>query len=117
MAGPKRPQDRIELAGAEREVSPSCFQKPVTENGFGKTAEDLGKRFATDWPASATQTVAGGGEQAWNRVPDAGAAERKPKNTSALTELEMANNRPTPDRGGKAPAAAHRSADLGHGAS
>ena len=43
VAGPKRPQDRIELPNLKREFV-STFSKPVTENGFGKPAEDLAKR-------------------------------------------------------------------------
>jgi len=35
VAGPKRPQDRIELSGLRREFF-GAFQRPVTENGFGK---------------------------------------------------------------------------------
>ena len=36
VAGPKRPQDRIELPQAQAANSCSAFSKPVTENGFGK---------------------------------------------------------------------------------
>src|ERR1700685_3169427 len=42
VAGPKRPQDRIELPRMKQEFVGS-FSKPVTEGGFGKKAEDLGK--------------------------------------------------------------------------
>src|SRR2546425_1252340 len=35
VAGPKRPQDRIELPNLRREFF-RAFQRPVTENGFGK---------------------------------------------------------------------------------
>ena len=42
VAGPKRPQDRIELPKLKSEFI-SAFSKPVTENGFGMKAEDLGK--------------------------------------------------------------------------
>ncbi len=40
VAGPKRPQDRIELPKMKNEFLGS-LTKPVTENGFGKKAEDL----------------------------------------------------------------------------
>jgi aconitate hydratase len=40
VAGPKRPQDRIELPNLKREFAGS-LTKPVSENGFGKKAEDL----------------------------------------------------------------------------
>ena len=39
VAGPKRPQDRIELPRMKEEFVGS-FSRPVTENGFGKKAED-----------------------------------------------------------------------------
>jgi aconitate hydratase len=42
VAGPKRPQDRIELPRMKQEFVGS-FSRPVTEGGFGKKAEDLGK--------------------------------------------------------------------------
>jgi len=41
VAGPKRPQDRIELPKMKESFT-SAFSKPVTENGFGMKAEDLG---------------------------------------------------------------------------
>ena len=42
VAGPKRPQDRIELPNMRREFF-SAIQRPVTENGFGKTRQVFGK--------------------------------------------------------------------------
>ena len=40
VAGPKRPQDRIELSKMKQEFV-TAFSKPVTENGFGKKAEEF----------------------------------------------------------------------------
>lgn len=40
VAGPKRPQDRIELQNLKHEFK-TAFTKPVTEGGFGKKAEEL----------------------------------------------------------------------------
>src|SRR5918911_288986 len=40
VAGPKRPQDRIELTELKEKFL-DLFQKPVGENGYGKSAEDL----------------------------------------------------------------------------
>ena len=40
VAGPKRPQDRIELPNLKREFIGS-FSRPVAESGFGKKAEDF----------------------------------------------------------------------------
>src|SRR6187455_979626 len=42
VAGPKRPQDRIELPNLQREFF-GAFQRPVTENGFGKSRATFGK--------------------------------------------------------------------------
>src|SRR5258708_18024937 len=44
VAGPKRPQDRIELPKLKQEFI-STFSKPIAESGFGKSAEDLNKTF------------------------------------------------------------------------
>ncbi|MEK7675487.1 MAG: aconitate hydratase AcnA [Verrucomicrobiota bacterium] len=43
VAGPKRPQDRIELPDLKREFITS-FSKPVAENGFGKNMQDYSLR-------------------------------------------------------------------------
>ena len=40
VAGPKRPQDRIELPKMKQEFM-TAFSKPVTENGFGKKSEEF----------------------------------------------------------------------------
>ncbi len=40
VAGPKRPQDRIELPKLKQEFL-AAFTRPVTENGFGRKPEDL----------------------------------------------------------------------------
>ena len=44
VAGPKRPQDRIELGSLRREFF-NAVQRPVTENGFGKSRQVFGKSF------------------------------------------------------------------------
>jgi aconitate hydratase len=46
LAGPKRPQDRINLDQVKSTFT-SLFAKPVAENGFAKKPADLGKRFKT----------------------------------------------------------------------
>jgi aconitate hydratase len=40
VAGPKRPQDRIELTKMKQEFT-TAFSMPVTENGFGKKPEEF----------------------------------------------------------------------------
>ncbi|OWW18205.1 aconitate hydratase AcnA, partial [Noviherbaspirillum denitrificans] len=46
LAGPKRPQDRIEI-GKVKATFADLFSKPVTENGFNKKAEDLDAEYET----------------------------------------------------------------------
>ncbi|SOY45241.1 aconitate hydratase AcnA [Cupriavidus taiwanensis] len=46
LAGPKRPQDRIEI-GNVKSTFASLFSKPVAENGFNKDAADLNRSYTT----------------------------------------------------------------------
>ncbi|KVD81457.1 aconitate hydratase [Burkholderia ubonensis] len=46
LAGPKRPQDRIEI-GNVKSTFTELFSKPVAENGFAKKAEDLAAEYKT----------------------------------------------------------------------
>ncbi|HFT8006942.1 TPA: aconitate hydratase AcnA [Burkholderia cenocepacia] len=46
LAGPKRPQDRIEI-GHVKSTFTDLFSKPVAENGFAKKAEDLNTQYTT----------------------------------------------------------------------
>ncbi len=46
LAGPKRPQDRIELGNVKSNFA-ELFSKPTTENGFNKAASDLTNVYST----------------------------------------------------------------------
>ncbi|HEX6364480.1 MAG TPA: aconitate hydratase AcnA, partial [Albitalea sp.] len=46
LAGPKRPQDRIEI-GHVKEQFTALFARPPAENGFNQPAERLGRPFTT----------------------------------------------------------------------
>ncbi|OED13652.1 aconitate hydratase AcnA [Burkholderia sp. A2] len=46
LAGPKRPQDRIEI-GNVKSTFTDLFSKPVAENGFAKKADDLNVQYTT----------------------------------------------------------------------
>ena len=46
LAGPKRPQDRIEI-GHVKETFADLFAKPVADNGFNKKPEDLEASYTT----------------------------------------------------------------------
>ncbi|PZP29654.1 MAG: aconitate hydratase AcnA [Roseateles depolymerans] len=47
LAGPKRPQDRIEITHLSSKFS-ELFSKPVAENGFNQPAEKLAQGFKTE---------------------------------------------------------------------
>ncbi len=44
LAGPKRPQDRIEIGNVKKQFT-ALFVAPVSENGYAKKPADLGRRF------------------------------------------------------------------------
>jgi aconitate hydratase len=46
VAGPKRPQDRIDLGSLKSKFT-SLFSEPVAKNGFAKKPEDLATRYTT----------------------------------------------------------------------
>ncbi|KWI56103.1 aconitate hydratase [Burkholderia pseudomultivorans] len=46
LAGPKRPQDRIEI-GNVKSTFTELFSKPVAENGFAKKADELDAQYTT----------------------------------------------------------------------
>jgi aconitate hydratase len=59
VAGPKRPQDRIELANLRREFF-QAVQRPVTENGFGKPRHVFGKSVKVETAAKKKAAVGTG---------------------------------------------------------
>ncbi len=79
VAGPKRPQDRIELPKLKNEFI-TAFSKPVTENGFGMKAEELSRAVHI---AAGGAIHPGGGSQTAGSV--------RP------SETEMAGEHPTAD--------------------
>jgi len=46
LAGPKRPQDRIEIGNVKANFT-ELFSKPTSENGFNKKPEDLNQNYTT----------------------------------------------------------------------
>ncbi len=97
VAGPKRPQDRIELSSLDDKFI-ELFSKPVADGGYGKNKDDLEKRFLTTMGAKTSGSATGGGEQKSSSIPESIHDSVTPDNTNPLTEIEMMNNRPTPDR-------------------
>jgi aconitate hydratase len=107
VAGPRRPQDRIELPALGRTFRELLTRKDA--GGYGVEPAAAGARFRLGRDGSFR---AGGGLQDPATEPD----PRRTTATSALTEAEMMNNRPTPT---PMPAAAPRpevlDLELGHG--
>jgi len=142
VAGPKRPQDRIDLPMLGSKFV-ELMGKPVAEGGYGKSADEIphicpkdpsydkdpggyGKPAVAAWKRYPTRlgihrdellrTYTGGGEQATETIAANGAAATQ-KSAGASTETEMAGEHPTPDRvegvlDGVFPRA---TVDLGHG--
>ncbi|WP_018507719.1 aconitate hydratase [Thiobacillus thioparus] len=102
VAGPKRPQDRIALAGLKSAFA-SLMDKAVGDGGYGKAGE-LGRRHAL--PASSHNLVdlAGGGNQ--DEIAPVPAAEE-----------EMLDSHPSPDHVVADPTTVFKDGNdsLGHG--
>src|SRR5689334_2263917 len=81
VAGPKRPQDRIELGNLKSQFT-SLFSKPVAENGFAKKPDELARRFHV--------TLTSGRGPVLSEGPDV--TPGAPRDV-----VEMVNNRTTPD--------------------
>ena len=84
LAGPKRPQDRIELPKMKDSFN-SLFSKPVSENGFNQSADKLSRRYPTKLTAAP-------------RPPDDNALKLPGDGGQPQNVAEMVNNRPTQDR-------------------
>ena len=96
VSGPKRPQDRIELPSLKGKFL-DLLQAPAP-NGYGKPKDEIGKRFHEVAEPLPVETVAGGGAQDPETVPEVKRNGITYKDTNLLTETEMMTNRPTPDR-------------------
>ena len=98
LAGPKRPQDRIELPKMKESFN-TLFSKPTAENGFNQPADKLTQRY----PTKLTATPRPVNDNALKLPGDGG----QPQNMA-----EMVNNRPTQDR---VTAIGPKPLDIGHG--
>ncbi len=114
VSGPKRPQDRIDLPDLKQRFN-QLLLAPTAEGGYGLAAEDINTRirFRTGVPPRPlAEPLTGGGAQDSDSVPN---GERR--DTSTATELEMLQNRPTPDPVEEVPAGEFPNAvvEVGHG--
>jgi aconitate hydratase len=87
VAGPKRPQDRInlpELGHAFR----ALLEKPITEGGYGKSGLDLGDLHPVDLNGTRVET---------EKMVSTDRVEQGIEPGDQLNKIEMVSNRPTPD--------------------
>ncbi len=89
VAGPKRPQDRINLPDLGKTFR-SLLSKPLPEGGYGKSPNELEQRHLVQLNGSAPKTE----NMVSSDRPDQGIEPGDPRN-----KVEMVANRPTPDRG------------------
>src|SRR5712692_8754049 len=87
VAGPKRPQDRINLP-ALGETFRLLLKKPVKDGGYGKADVDLGAKHLVQLNGSAPTD----GDMPSTDKPESGIEPGEERN-----KAEMVNNRPTPD--------------------
>src|SRR5438309_3170941 len=98
VAGPKRPQDRINLPELGRTFR-SLLQKPVKDGGYGKENVDLREKHPVELNGSAPRN----GEMfSTDKKEDQGINPG-----DELNKIEMIANRPTPDPGKEIEAESH----------
>ena len=110
VAGPKRPQDRINLPELGTRFR-QLLEMPVKDGGYGKTNGQLGEKYLVDLNGSPP------------RDGDMPSSDRLNPNIQAgeeLNKLEMISNRPTPDPASEFKTAAadpfrHGHSRIGHG--
>lgn len=101
VAGPKRPQDRINLTQVKEKFT-ELLHAPVASSGYNKSLAEANKRFViltgVGAGKSADLPAPGGGDQEPATMPLAPAPLTSEQDTNPETEIEMMQNRPTPDR-------------------
>ena len=111
VAGPKRPQDRINLPELEKTFR-ALLEKPVRDGGYGKQNVDLHEKHLVELNGSAPRN----GEMfSTDKKEDQGINPG-----DELNKIEMVSNRPTPDPGREIEAESgdvftHGRTHVGHG--
>jgi aconitate hydratase len=111
VAGPKRPQDRINLPDLEKTFR-ELLEKPVRDGGYGKQDVDLRKKHLVELNGSAPRN----GEMASSDKKE----DQGINPGDELNKIEMTSNRPTPDPGKEIEAESsdvftHGRTHVGHG--
>jgi aconitate hydratase A / 2-methylisocitrate dehydratase len=107
VAGPKRPQDRINLPELKQTFE-ALFEKPLSDGGYGKKFADLSLRVPV--------RLNGSRPGAETEMPSTDANANHAEEGLPRNESELITNRPTPDRQ-TFPTSAYQQADteIGHG--
>jgi aconitate hydratase len=110
VAGPKRPQDRINLPDLG-ETFRSLLQKPVKDGGYGKPDVDLGAKHLVQLNGSPPTD---------GDMPSTDNGNQSIEPGEERNKLEMISNRPTPDTADEFKAEAgdpfqHGQSQIGHG--
>jgi aconitate hydratase len=111
VAGPKRPQDRINLPDLEKTFR-ELLEKPVRDGGYGKQNVDLREKHLVELNGSAPRD---------NAMASSDTKEDQGINPGdELNKIEMTSNRPTPDSGKEIEAESsdvftHGQTHVGHG--
>ncbi|HEY2046743.1 MAG TPA: aconitate hydratase AcnA, partial [Candidatus Udaeobacter sp.] len=111
VAGPKRPQDRINLPDLGSKFR-ELLETPVHDGGYGKKQVDLREKHVVELNGSAPRN---GAMFSTDTKEDQGISAGE-----ALNKLEMVSNRPTPDPGKEIEAESnqvflHGRTHIGHG--
>ncbi len=111
VAGPKRPQDRIDLPELGRKFR-ELLETPVHDGGYGKKQIDLREKHVVELNGSAPRN---GAMFSTDTKEDQGISPGEARNV-----LEMVSNRPTPDPGKEIEAESsqvflHGRTHIGHG--
>jgi len=111
VAGPKRPQDRINLPDLEKKFR-ELLEKPVRDGGYGKQGIDLRQKHLVELNGSAPRN----GEMASSDEKE----DQGINPGDELNKIEMVANRPTPDPGKEIEAESNEvfmrgRAHIGHG--
>src|SRR5580692_11150380 len=107
VAGPKRPQDRINLPELKRTFE-ALLEKPLTDGGYGKKTGSVLLRVPVhiNGSTSAVDT----------QMPSSDTNANHPEEGLSKNEAELIQNRPTPDKPDSPASSYHlANAEIGHG--
>lgn len=107
LAGPKRPQDRIDLTEMKNRFT-ELFCKPVSENGYGQQSDEINQRYPIRHEPGENADVC-------TRINADILDESSQLDNEERHVTEMVSNHPTPDTTDIPTDKFDRVADLGHG--